>query len=157
MVTLVPLQDRTHFLSMAARVSRQALTDEARRRRAAKRDGGNPIRVVVLVWSFVNTEQRNRFLFLALSVVMVVLSAAATAGPSRDATPPSMSALKNEDMKIQAMPGFTEVGQGRKTVKSDLRVFGHGFRLKGHFAADPARRCALVTFYASATTHSRGR
>jgi RNA polymerase sigma factor (TIGR02999 family) len=37
------LQDRTHFLSMAARVSRQALTDEARRRRASKRDGGDPV------------------------------------------------------------------------------------------------------------------
>jgi RNA polymerase sigma factor (TIGR02999 family) len=39
----IRLQDRTHFLSMAARVSRQALMDEARRRRAAKRDGGNPV------------------------------------------------------------------------------------------------------------------
>jgi RNA polymerase sigma factor (TIGR02999 family) len=37
------LQDRTHFLSMAARVSRQVLIDEARRRRAAKRDGGDPV------------------------------------------------------------------------------------------------------------------
>jgi RNA polymerase sigma factor (TIGR02999 family) len=37
------LQDRAHFLSMAARVSRQALIDEARRRRAAKRDGGDPV------------------------------------------------------------------------------------------------------------------
>jgi RNA polymerase sigma factor (TIGR02999 family) len=33
-------QDRAHFLSMAARVTRQALVDEARRRRAEKRDGG---------------------------------------------------------------------------------------------------------------------
>jgi RNA polymerase sigma factor (TIGR02999 family) len=33
-------QDRAHFLSMAARVARQALVDEARRRRAEKRDGG---------------------------------------------------------------------------------------------------------------------
>lgn len=33
-------QDRAHFLSMAARVTRQALVDEARRRRAQKRDGG---------------------------------------------------------------------------------------------------------------------
>lgn len=39
----IRLQDRTHFLSMAARVSRQALIDEARRRRAAKRDGGDPV------------------------------------------------------------------------------------------------------------------
>jgi RNA polymerase sigma factor (TIGR02999 family) len=31
--------DRAHFLSMAARVTRQALIDEARRRRADKRDG----------------------------------------------------------------------------------------------------------------------
>ena len=38
----IRLQDRTHFLSMAARVSRQALMDEARRRRAVKR-GGNPV------------------------------------------------------------------------------------------------------------------
>jgi RNA polymerase sigma factor (TIGR02999 family) len=33
-------QDRAHFLSMAARVTRQALVDEARRRRALKRNGG---------------------------------------------------------------------------------------------------------------------
>jgi len=33
-------QDRAHFLSMAARVTRQALVDEARQRRAIKRDGG---------------------------------------------------------------------------------------------------------------------
>jgi RNA polymerase sigma factor (TIGR02999 family) len=33
-------QDRAHFLSMAARVTRQALVDEARQRRALKRDGG---------------------------------------------------------------------------------------------------------------------
>jgi RNA polymerase sigma factor (TIGR02999 family) len=39
----IRLQDRAHFLSMAARVSRQALIDEARRRRAAKRDGGDPV------------------------------------------------------------------------------------------------------------------
>jgi RNA polymerase sigma factor (TIGR02999 family) len=39
----IRLQDRTHFLSMAARVSRQALIDEARRRRADKRDGGLPV------------------------------------------------------------------------------------------------------------------
>lgn len=31
--------DRAHFLSMAARVTRQVLVDEARRRRADKRDG----------------------------------------------------------------------------------------------------------------------
>ncbi len=36
-------QDRAHFLSMAARVARQALVDEARRRRAEKRDGGTPV------------------------------------------------------------------------------------------------------------------
>jgi RNA polymerase sigma factor (TIGR02999 family) len=39
----IRLQDRTHFLSMAARVSRRALIDEARRRRATKRDGGDPV------------------------------------------------------------------------------------------------------------------
>lgn len=39
----IRLLDRTHFLSMAARVTRQALTDEARRRRATKRDGGSPV------------------------------------------------------------------------------------------------------------------
>jgi RNA polymerase sigma factor (TIGR02999 family) len=39
----VKLQDRAHFLSMAARVTRQALVDEARRRRAAKRDGGDRV------------------------------------------------------------------------------------------------------------------
>lgn len=36
-------QDRAHFLSMAARVARQALVDEARRRRAEKRDGGRAV------------------------------------------------------------------------------------------------------------------
>jgi RNA polymerase sigma factor (TIGR02999 family) len=36
-------QDRAHFLSMAARVTRQALVDEARQRRAGKRDGGSPV------------------------------------------------------------------------------------------------------------------
>jgi RNA polymerase sigma-70 factor, ECF subfamily len=36
-------QDRAHFLSMAARVTRQALVDEARRQRAVKRDGGTPV------------------------------------------------------------------------------------------------------------------
>lgn len=36
-------QDRAHFLSMAARVTRQALVDEARCRRAQKRDGGTPV------------------------------------------------------------------------------------------------------------------
>src|SRR3984957_14182961 len=36
-------QDRAHFLSMAARVTRQALVDEARNRRADKRDGGTPV------------------------------------------------------------------------------------------------------------------
>jgi RNA polymerase sigma-70 factor, ECF subfamily len=36
-------QDRAHFLSMAARVTRQALIDEARRRRAQKRDGGDAV------------------------------------------------------------------------------------------------------------------
>jgi len=36
-------QDRAHFLSMAARVTRQALVDEARQRRASKRDGGSPV------------------------------------------------------------------------------------------------------------------
>jgi RNA polymerase sigma factor (TIGR02999 family) len=39
----IKLHDRTHFLSMAARVSRQALIDEARKRRAAKRDHGDPV------------------------------------------------------------------------------------------------------------------
>jgi RNA polymerase sigma factor (TIGR02999 family) len=39
----IKLQDRAHFLSMAARVTRQALVDEARRRRAAKRDGGDQV------------------------------------------------------------------------------------------------------------------
>jgi RNA polymerase sigma factor (TIGR02999 family) len=36
-------QDRVHFLAMAARVTRQVLVDEARRRRAEKRDGGTPV------------------------------------------------------------------------------------------------------------------
>ncbi len=36
-------QDRAHFLSMAARVTRQALVDEARNRRAHKRGGGTPV------------------------------------------------------------------------------------------------------------------
>ena len=37
------LQDRAHFLSMAARVTRQALVDEARHRRARKRAGGDQV------------------------------------------------------------------------------------------------------------------
>jgi RNA polymerase sigma factor (TIGR02999 family) len=36
-------QDRAHFLAMAARVSRQALIDEARKRLAQKRNGGDQI------------------------------------------------------------------------------------------------------------------
>jgi RNA polymerase sigma-70 factor, ECF subfamily len=36
-------QDRAHFLAMSARVARRVLVDEARRRRAAKRDGGTPV------------------------------------------------------------------------------------------------------------------
>jgi RNA polymerase sigma-70 factor (ECF subfamily) len=36
-------QDRSHFLSMAVRVTRQALVDEARRMRAQKRDGGTAV------------------------------------------------------------------------------------------------------------------
>src|SRR5580698_7386994 len=36
-------RDRAHFLSMAARVTRQALVDEARHRRAEKRDGGRAV------------------------------------------------------------------------------------------------------------------
>jgi RNA polymerase sigma factor (TIGR02999 family) len=36
-------QDRAHFLSMAVRVMRQALVDEARRVRAQKRDGGQAV------------------------------------------------------------------------------------------------------------------
>src|SRR6202046_805865 len=39
----IRLQDRAHFLSMAGRVSRPALTDEARRRRPSQRDGGDPV------------------------------------------------------------------------------------------------------------------
>ena len=39
-MTEIRWQDRTHFLSMAARVTRQVLVDEARRVRASKRDGG---------------------------------------------------------------------------------------------------------------------
>jgi len=39
----IRLQDRAHFLAMAARVSRQALIDEARRRRAAKRYVGDAV------------------------------------------------------------------------------------------------------------------
>jgi len=37
------LNDRTHFLSMAARIARQALVDEARQRAAQKRDGGTAV------------------------------------------------------------------------------------------------------------------
>lgn len=36
-------QDRAHFLSMASRLTRQALVDEARRFRAEKRDGGKSV------------------------------------------------------------------------------------------------------------------
>jgi RNA polymerase sigma factor (TIGR02999 family) len=35
--------NRVHFLAMAGRVARQVLVDEARRRRAEKRDGGTPV------------------------------------------------------------------------------------------------------------------
>jgi len=42
-LTQMQWQDRAHFLSMAARVTRQALVDEARQRRASKRDGGSPV------------------------------------------------------------------------------------------------------------------
>jgi RNA polymerase sigma factor (TIGR02999 family) len=37
------LRDRAHFLSIAARIARQSLVDEARRRRASKRGGGDPV------------------------------------------------------------------------------------------------------------------
>lgn len=36
-------KDRAHFLALAGRVTRQVLVDEARRRRAEKRDGGTPV------------------------------------------------------------------------------------------------------------------
>lgn len=36
-------QDRGHFLAMFARVARRTLVDDARRRNAGKRDGGEPI------------------------------------------------------------------------------------------------------------------
>jgi RNA polymerase sigma factor (TIGR02999 family) len=36
-------RDRAHFLALAARVARQVLVDEARRRRADKRHGGTPV------------------------------------------------------------------------------------------------------------------
>ncbi len=36
-------QDRAHVLAMASRITRQALVDGARRRRAEKRDGGDPV------------------------------------------------------------------------------------------------------------------
>jgi RNA polymerase sigma factor (TIGR02999 family) len=39
----IRVQDRAHFLSMAARVTRQALVDEARKRRSRKRDGGDAV------------------------------------------------------------------------------------------------------------------
>ena len=42
-LTEMQWQDRAHFLSMAARVTRQALVDEARRWRAEKRGGGTPV------------------------------------------------------------------------------------------------------------------
>lgn len=38
-------QDRTHFLMMAARVTRQAVVDEARRRRASKRVSGMQVTI----------------------------------------------------------------------------------------------------------------
>lgn len=37
------LEDRNHFLSLAARVTRQVLVDEARARRAQKRSGGRQV------------------------------------------------------------------------------------------------------------------
>lgn len=37
----VKWQNRTHFLAMAARIMREILVDEARRRKAVKRDGGS--------------------------------------------------------------------------------------------------------------------
>jgi RNA polymerase sigma factor (TIGR02999 family) len=42
-LTHLRLNDRAHFLSMAARVARQALVDEARHRRARKRAGGDQV------------------------------------------------------------------------------------------------------------------
>lgn len=40
-------RDRAHFLAMCARVSRQTLVDEARRRRAAKRDAGIEVTLTI--------------------------------------------------------------------------------------------------------------
>lgn len=37
------LRDREHFVRLAARVMREVLVDYARRRKAAKRDGGHPV------------------------------------------------------------------------------------------------------------------
>ena len=42
-LTHINWQNRSHFLSMAARVTRQAVIDEVRLRRAQKRDGGLPV------------------------------------------------------------------------------------------------------------------
>ncbi len=39
-VNRIDWQDRSHFLAVAARIMREYLIDEARRRRASKRDGG---------------------------------------------------------------------------------------------------------------------
>jgi RNA polymerase sigma factor (TIGR02999 family) len=39
----IKVQDRMHFLAMTARITRQALVDEARKRRSQKRDGGDPV------------------------------------------------------------------------------------------------------------------
>ena len=52
-VNRIDWQDRAHFLAVAARIMREYLIDEARRRRASKRDGGVQ---VTLSGVFVDSE-----------------------------------------------------------------------------------------------------
>lgn len=49
-------EDRRHFFRMAARVMRQVLMDDIRRRRAAKRGGDNPVLAMDDTWMLPDTQ-----------------------------------------------------------------------------------------------------
>jgi RNA polymerase sigma factor (TIGR02999 family) len=65
-------QDRAHFLSMAVRVMRQALVDEARRLRAEKRDGGM---AVTLKDIHLGSSSETEFDALDLDALLIELNA----------------------------------------------------------------------------------
>jgi RNA polymerase sigma factor (TIGR02999 family) len=64
-------QDRAHFLSMAVRVMRQALVDEARRLRAEKRNGG----LAVTLKDFHLGSSETEFDALDLDALLIELNA----------------------------------------------------------------------------------